>query len=101
MTFTEIFEKQSGEKLPKAIDYTGRLPEGTTVSSATMSAILYPDGTDMTATVLDGVATVTTTRITQMVKAGVSGKDYRITYQANLSGGGILEDDLLMQVRDL
>jgi hypothetical protein len=62
---------------------------------------LYPDGTDMSATVLEGAATVTATRITQMVKAGVDGKDYRITYLANLSGGGILEDDVLMQVRNV
>jgi hypothetical protein len=44
---------------------------------------------------------VTATRVVQMLKAGVNGKDYRITYLTTLTDGTQLEDDLLMQVRDV
>ena len=102
MQFTETFEKQANEKIPKGIDFpAGRVPVGATVQSVAVSASIYPDGTDAAATVLEGIATVTTTRVVQMLKGGVNGKDYRITYLTTLTDGTQLEDDLLMQVRDV
>lgn len=101
MDFTETFEKQTNEKIPKGVDYpASRVPVGATVQSVAVSASVYPDGTDAAATVLEGVATTTTTRATQVVKGGVNGIDYRITYLTTLTDGTQLEDDLLMQVRN-
>lgn len=101
MEYTQVFEKQANEKIPKGIDYVGRLPTGATVQSVAVSAAIMPDLTDAAATVLEGIASVTTTRVTQMLKAGSDGKDYRITFLTTLSDGSQLEDDLLMQVRNI
>lgn len=101
MKWTATIEKQSGEEIPEAIDYTDQLPPGKTVSSAVVTATRYPEGTDATSTIISGSPTVTPTRITAMLVAGTDGKDYRVTFVANLTGGGKLEDDILLQVRDL
>jgi hypothetical protein len=101
MTFTETFEKQTAEKIPKGIEYTDRLPEGEVVQFADVKVRVYTAGTDLTGTMIEGVPTVTDTRITAMIKGGADGTDYKITYLATCSNGTILEDDLLMQVRDI
>jgi hypothetical protein len=87
--------------LAKGIDYTDQLPIGAVVVGADVKVRLHPAGTDLTATMIEGIPTIDPARVTALVKAGDDGTDYKITYLTTLTDGVILEDDLLMQVRDI
>jgi hypothetical protein len=98
------FEKQPGESYTIGMDYsdTGVLPDGTALSSGTVSAVKLSDGiTDNT------VLGSTTTTIDApnklskvLVQAGTNGEKYRITFLTTLDDASVLEDEVLMKVED-
>lgn len=95
----EIINKQPAEIFPVSIDFTGRLPEGITVASGTVSAV---DQTTLSADASvyqSGTLSTTTTTATARLKAGVDGRNYVVTYTVTLSDGSILVEDILLKVR--
>lgn len=98
----EKFEKQPSEKFWFAIEFSGRLPAGLTISSAASAAVNNATNADAKATVIDGADPVVDGTIVKFkVKAGTHGVDYKITITATLSDGfSTLEEDVLMQVRN-
>ena len=95
--------KQSSESSPAAFDFKDRLPSGMSVVSATVSAIDTADGSDATSLVLQSpTASISGTRAGFIVQNGTSGKTYKITMLAMISGAGtLLEEQLLLIVDDL
>jgi hypothetical protein len=96
-----VFSKQPGETYPVAFDFSapGALPDSVTISSAVATA--YDAKTGATAAgVLSGSASTTTTRATQRVTGGTDGKDYHIKFLITLSDSSVLEEDLIMEVRE-
>lgn len=91
------FLKQPTEKYLIAVDYTTELATGETIASVTVTAYEVLTGTNVTSTVIDSTAT-TTTLGKAVIKAGTSGKKYKITFVVTTSLGYILEDDLFMIV---
>lgn len=92
--------KQTAEKFPYTITYTGRLPDGATVASCAVAGLnLYSNATD-NSVISNTVATVTTTTASVFVQAGTSDIRYKVTYTATLSDGSILEDDILLIVKN-
>lgn len=101
MAVTGNIEKQPNEQYPIAVEYSGKLPATTDLSSGTWSAIDTSTGADATATVLvSSSATISGTQARGVVKGGISGKTYKLTLLVTLTDGSKLEDDINMAVVD-
>lgn len=95
------FAKQPSEEYTIAVDFTGRLPTGTALSTGTVAAIDLADDSDVSATVLGSTtATISGTLVKVLVKAGTDGKKYKITFLITLDSGEILEEDLEMSMKN-
>lgn len=95
--------KQLAERFPVSIDFNRRLQSGESLTSATVTAVLKATGADASATVLEGATGFAAGIVTRMTKAtaGNDGVDYVLAFQAvTTPGGHILEDELLLQVRE-
>jgi hypothetical protein len=92
------FQKQPYEQYPVAVEFSGKLPTGTTISSMDVAVTL--NGVDVTSTVIDE-SYLDSTRAVIVVKGGEDKKDYKFTIQILLSDGSKLEEDLIMGVREL
>lgn len=100
----QSFYKQSGESYGIAFDFTNKLPEGAAIDSVAVSAIIHPNGASASATVLDSTTGgIDGSKATAGVKAGTSGITYKITFLVTLdnSGADVLEEDILMIVKDV
>lgn len=96
-----VFQKQPGEKYTVAVDFSapGALPDGVTISSCAATAYNAADGSSASS-VLGTSGGVSGSRATVQVQAGTSGADYNIKLAITLSNSEILEEDLLMEVRE-
>jgi hypothetical protein len=95
-----VWTKRPAEAYAEAIEFAGRLPTGTTLSTGTLSAINRATGADATSTVLASAsATISGTQAIIQGKAGTSPVDYLITLTATLSDGSTLVEEILLQVR--
>lgn len=73
------------------VDFASRLPIGATISSASVAATVY-SGTDAAASnIVSGSASISGTRVTQLIIGGVSGVIYELTFTANTSDGQVLK----------
>lgn len=102
MTISGSFTKQPSETYKIAIEFSERLPTGTALSSVVWSAEQIDTGSDATATVIDDVnGEVSGTQARVIVKAGTSGKAYKLTATVTLDDTSILEEDLIMAVVEI
>lgn len=93
--------KQPAEKRSVYVDYTGRLPEGVSLTAVTASAIDLTDNSDVTSALLTNASgTIDDATAIFQLKAGVDGRDYQVTFRADLSNGDKFEEDLLVEVRE-
>ena len=95
---SKIF-KQPSEKFTIAVDFANRIPTGAVISSQSITAT-DPNDIDVTATVIEG-PTISGTELQTKVKAGTADIDYKVTMKATLDNNDVLEEDVLMQVREL
>lgn len=97
----DSFEKQPYEEWPIAVDFSPRLPAGTTIATMVVSAKLEADNSNQGETVLDASnATINGNIVIVGVKGGVNLADYIISFRGTLSPSGKVETDLRMRVRD-
>lgn len=96
------FIKQPNEERVRGPDFTGKLSSGVTVASATVSARKLSDDSDASDDVLDSTtaATTDTTALATCI-GGTAGEQYKITFLVTLSNGEVLEEEMVMTVRDL
>jgi hypothetical protein len=95
------FTKQPAETYTIRVDCTGKLPTGATISTGVVAALDLL-GTDVSGTVLSGTsATIVGDEARIKVLAGTHGQDYRIRFRLTLSNADVLEEDVVMEVRDL
>lgn len=99
--FDNVFEKQPGESYVIAIEWQGRLPTGANLASGSVNATRYPDMVTDNSVLVSTIATISGTQSMTKVRAGETGRDYRITFSMTLDTGDILEEDVLMQVREI
>jgi len=100
------FPKQPAEKLSFSVEFANDLASSETISSVETAAIDLEDGSDVKATILDGVAQIqdgeqTKSKVVQMVKSGTDAKRYKITILATTSLSHIFEADINMLVDEL
>ena len=93
--------KQPQERYTMGFGFTGYLPAGATLSSGTVSAVRLDTGAADNS-VLDSLAlTISGDQALVRVKDGLDGVDYKLTFLVTLSNGDVLEEDLIVQVRNL
>ena len=94
------FCKQPAEEYVFGVEFAGRLPAGATLSFGTITATDL-SGADVTSTVLTTqTLTIAGTQARAKARAGNHGQDYRLRFVLTLNTGDVLEEDLLMQVRN-
>jgi hypothetical protein len=94
----KMFEKQPAESWPIAVEFSGKLPSGASLSSGTVSAIRTDTGATDNSVLASTTATIVGTQARVKVQSGTTGIDYKITFLVTLSDGSVLEEDVLMQV---
>ena len=96
----ETITKQPSEVITYGIDFTARMPSGSSLSSAVASAVFLGDGSNASSSVLTSeTCTIASSVAKFTVQSGLNGGDYKITILATLSNSNILENDILMKVR--
>lgn len=98
MTTPATFNKQPFEEYNIAIEYSGKLPSGTSLSTGTVSAVDTSTGATDNSVLSGTSATIAGTQAKIKVIAGVANKKYAISFKVTLNDGQKLEDDVLMHV---
>lgn len=94
------FTKQPGERWTQAIEFSGKLPSGASLASGTINAVRTDTGATDNSVLASTTLTITGTQATYTHLAGLDGITYQLTALVTLSNGDILEEDVLMQVRN-
>lgn len=93
--------KQPAEKLPRYVDFVDRVASGDTIAGCTITAV-DEVGTDVTASLVDGPTSLSGTKVYYTILGyGTDGKQYKITFRATSTAGAIVEEDLVLEVRQL
>jgi len=101
MALVGRFTKNPSEEYDIDIDYTSKLPTGAALSTIAMNAIDLSDNSDVTATVLNSATgTVSGDKAVIGVQAGTDLADYKITFTSTLDTADIIEDEIIMRVRE-
>lgn len=85
--------KQEDEVFDLVLDLTYNLFGGT-VSSAVVTA-LNEDGTTE-AGIIDGSPTIDSPYVTQRIEGGTAGETYYINFLTTMSGGQVVEDEIIV-----
>jgi hypothetical protein len=85
---------QSEERPDITIDCTNTIPTGGSVDDCTVFAKLASDGTDVTATIVDGACTVASPYVTQFIHDMTSGVDVILTFHVTYSNGRELDEEV-------
>ena len=92
------FIKFSNEYIPQSVDFGPNVLEGAeTIQSANVTAY-DKDGTDVTATLIDGTASINGTAIEYVVQAGTAGAYYWIDVEATLDTSEVAIQRLRMSI---
>lgn len=95
-----FFHKQPAEQYTIAVEFSGKLPSGTALSSGTVAAV-DSQGNDVATTILGSTgAAISGTQAKVLVKAGTTGQQYKITFKMTLDNANLLEEDITMSVVD-
>jgi len=92
------WEKQSWESIIIGFDGEDTIAENDTIS-AVDAKVFDDEGTDVSATMLEGAPSFTTNTVQVQVKAGTAGKDYSLQLRVYTTNGEKIEDDLEVRVR--
>jgi hypothetical protein len=101
MNIVNVFEKQPRESYVIGIEWAGKLPTNAYLISGTVGGQIYPSMDEDNSIITNTLATVSGTQSLTKVLGGEPGRDYRITFLMTLNTGDILEEDVVMQVREL
>ena len=94
--------KQPSEVMTRSIDFSGRLADGVTLSSATATVIDMLDNSDVSASLLASTTgTVSSPNASFTFQNGVDGRKYKVSVLGTLDNSDVTEVDLLLTVRDL
>jgi hypothetical protein len=96
---TKEFIKQPAESYTIAVEFTGKLPTGATLTSGTVSAVRLDTGAADNSVLASTTATIVGTQARVKVQAGTSGVDYKVSFLVTLSNSDLLEEDIEMRVQ--
>lgn len=96
-----FFTKQVASAYDIAVDFTNKLDTGRSLSSCVVTAEDLYDNSDATSTVLDdGTGVVAGSVVSEGIKAGTEGHQYKIVFKATLDNADVLEEEVFMLVED-
>lgn len=94
-----VLKKQPSESYTIGIEYDGKLPAGSTLTSGSVSAVDYYSGQVVSGTILGSTsATISGTQAKVLLRAGTSGRRYKVTFETTLDSLEVLEDDIIVDV---
>lgn len=92
------FEKQPSETWTVAVEFSGKLPTGASLSTGTVSAIRTDTGATDNSVLASQTLTISGTQAKVRVLAGSAGVKYKLTFLVTLDTSEILEEDVTMGV---
>lgn len=78
----ELLPKFSGETKPYQVDFLSELPNGVTISSASVTASVQTGNDSDPQNIVSGSASISGTLVTQVITGGVAGAIYQLIYSA-------------------
>ncbi len=94
------FEKFSLERYPITVSFVGKIPDGYTLSTGTVSAVKVSDSSDASLIVLvSTTATIAGELVSVEVQAGSTGVVYKLTFVLNMSPTGVVKEEIMMRIR--
>jgi len=100
-TITE--PKQPYEVFPILVDFAANMETGEIISSANSEVVAYDSaGEDISTDILDGnsITVIEGTKLQIVVKNGISGGKYKISFRAYINDSKKLEEDVILKVKD-
>lgn len=95
------FNKHPLETYPIAIDYTGKAPDGASLSSGVWAAVDMLTGDDASGDVLASTTAVITGSVAKCrVENGTLGSNYRLSLTAIFDTGDTLHDNIYMYITE-
>jgi hypothetical protein len=91
--------KQPWESRILEIDCSDTLPSAVTISSVAI-AIFNAAGADQSVTMIEGVASIVSSKVYVQVKGGTDAANYNCRVRLTLSNGELAEDDIKIYVRE-
>jgi len=96
---SNVLNKQPAEVFVVTMHFASRLTVGETITSKTVTASIIATGADATTAVIKS-STIVGTDIDVGVQGGTDGVNYKITIRVGTSGVNVLEEDIIMLVRE-
>lgn len=96
--------KQTAEKWPWSVDFSDVLDSSSpveTISAATFTATLLPDGSDATVALQNGEPDLSGSTVAVELQDGAHGSDYMLQIQVTTDRGHVFEAERLLRVRDI
>jgi hypothetical protein len=93
-----FFEKQPSETYTIAVEFSGKLPTGASLSTGTVSAVRTDTGATDNSVLASQTLTISGTQAKVRVLGGLAGVSYKLTFLLTLSTGEILDEDVTMGV---
>ena len=91
--------KQPSESIILPFDGADTIATDDSISA--VGAVVFDDeGTDVSATMIEGAPSFTTNTVQVQIKAGTVDKDYSLQLKIYTTNGEIIEDDLEIRVRE-
>ena len=97
---TDSFNKQPADRLLFDVDYSRRLEAGDTIASGAVLATKESDGTDVSATIVVLIETITP-KMGVHVAEGSDGETYLLGVRATTTAGYVYEKSLRMNVQEI
>ena len=91
--------KQSAESLIYTLDASNSVDSGDSIASI-QCKMFDSSATDVTSTMISGTPSFSGTDITVQIMAGSDGNDYNLRVRITTTNGELIEDDVLVQVKD-
>jgi len=92
------WEKQAWESIILPFDGSNTIATDDSISS--VAAKIYDsEGTDLSATMIEGAPSYTANTVQVQVKAGTAGAEYSLELKIDTTNGEHIEDDLEVRVR--
>ena len=97
----KFLSKQVAGAYDIAVDFTDKLDTGRSVSSCVVTAEDLYDNSDVTSTVLDdGTGVVASDVVSEGIKVGALGHQYKIVFTATLDNADVLVENVYMLVEN-
>lgn len=95
-----LFTKQTNEKYPITVDFSGVLNTLETISN--VSVVGYDSSNSIvTSTIIDSSSIATSNTVSAIVKAGTNKERYKITFVITTNSGCVYEEDVFMKISNV